>query len=89
LTAVRSSHPKSLDNCNIRYLERYITSTRDIRRQALNEIKNILNLSICTNIVQKTIVKDVSIGYRIERKKPSLNGEKNKAPLKFSKDRIY
>ena len=84
----RSGRPKSLDIRDVRHLARHITSSRDTRRQALGEIKNALNLTVCPKTLRNVITKDIGLGHRIERKKPWLRPEQKVARLKFARDHI-
>ena len=68
----RPGRPKSLDERDIRHLTRHITANRDTRRQALGEIKNALNLPVCSKTLRTVITKDIGLGHIIERKKPWL-----------------
>jgi hypothetical protein len=68
-SAPRAGRPKSFDERAIRHLARHITSSRDTRRQALGEIKNALNLTVCPKTLRNVITKDIGLGHRIERKK--------------------
>ena len=74
-TSQRSGRPKSLDIGDVRHLARHITSSRDTKRQALGEIKNALNLTVCPKTLHNVIAKDIGLGHRIERKKPWVRPE--------------
>ena len=81
--------PKVLDERDIRHIVRHITSNRDTRRQALSNITNQLQLSVCPKTLRKTIVEDIGLGHRIERKKPWLRPEQKAARLRFALDHIH
>jgi transposase len=85
----RSGRPKSLNIHDVRHLARHITSSRDTRRQALGEIKNALNLTICLKTLRNVIIKDIGLGHRIEQKKPWLRPKQKLARLKFARDHIH
>jgi transposase len=87
-SAPRAGRPKSFDERDVRHLARHITSSRDTRRQALGEIKNALNLTVCPKTLRNVITKDIGLGHRIERKKPWLRPEQKLARLKFATEHI-
>jgi transposase len=62
----RSGRPKSLTERDVRHIAKHITSNRDTRRQALGDITNVLNLSVCPKTLRKTITEDIGIGHRVE-----------------------
>jgi transposase len=55
----RAGRPKSFDERGVRHLARHITSSQDTRRQALGEIKNALNLTVCPKTLRNVITKDM------------------------------
>ena len=85
----RAGHPKSFDEHDVRHLARHITATRDTRRQALGEIKNALNLTLCPKTLRNIITKHIGLGHRIKRKKPWLRPVQKEARLKFARDHIH
>ena len=84
----RPVRPKSLDERDIRHLTRHITANQDTRRQALGEIKNALNLPVCSKTLCTVITKDIGLGHRIEWKKPWLRPAQKEAWLKFAREHI-
>ena len=62
----RTGRPKSLTEHDVRHVAKHITSNRDTRRQALGNITNVLNLSVCPKTLHKTITKDIGLAHRIE-----------------------
>jgi transposase len=85
----RSGRPKSLTERDIRHIAKHITSNRDTRRQALGDITNVLNLSVCPKTLRKTITEDIGLAHRIERKKPWLGPQQKSDRLKFALDHIH
>src|SRR5579862_8454014 len=88
-SAPRSGRPKALDECDIRHIARHITSSRDTRRQALGDITNQLQLSVCSKTLRKTIIEDIGLKHRIEWKKSWLRPEQKAARLRFALDHIH
>ena len=88
-SAPRSGRPKALDERDIRHIARHITSSRDTRRQALGDITNQLQLSVCPKTLCKTIIEDIGLGHRIKQKKPWLRPEQKAARLRFALDHIH
>jgi len=85
----RSGRPKSLDERAVRHIARHITSSRDTRRQALGDITNQLQLSVCPKTLRKAITDDIGLGHRIERKKPWLSPEQKVKRLCFALEHIH
>src|SRR5436853_6086787 len=85
----RTGRPKSLKGRDVRHIANHITSNRETRRQPLGEIINVLNLSVCSKTLRKTITKDIGLSHRIERKKPHLNAKQKAARLQFAKEHIH
>jgi len=67
--ASRSGRPTILTDRDRRQLLRYVTSSREQRREPLAEIALNLNLSVSNDTLRIEIEK-FGLGHRIERKKP-------------------
>ena len=88
-SAPRSGRPKSLTERDHRRIAKHITTDRDTRRQALGEITNALNLSVCPKTLRKVITEDIGLGHRIERKRPWLSEQQKRDRLRFAKEHIH
>ena len=85
----RVGRPKSLTERDVRHIAKHITTNRDTRRQALGDITNVLNLSVCPKTLRKTITEDIGLAHRIERKKPWLSPQQKTDRLKFALEHIH
>jgi len=85
----RIGRPKSLTERDVRHIAKHITSNRDTRRQALDDITNVLNLSVCPKTLCKTITEDIGLAHRIQPKKHWLSPQQKAHRLKFALDDIH
>ena len=69
-SASRSGAPKKLTERDITHIERHIRHDRGQRRQSLGEIIYDLNLPVSESTLKRTLIYDLGMGHRIERKTP-------------------
>ena len=86
--APRSGAPKKLTQRDLTHIERHVRHDREQRRQPLGEIILDLNLPVSTYTLKRSLVYDLGLGHRIERKTPWLSKAQKAARLAFAKEHI-
>ena len=87
-SAPRSGAPKKLTERDLTHIERHLRHDRGQRRQPLGEVIFDLNLPVCTKTLYKSIVNDIGLGRRIERKTPWLSKAQKAARLAFAEEHL-
>jgi Transposase/DDE superfamily endonuclease len=87
-SAPRSGASKKLNEGDIRLIKHHVTHDREHRRQPLGEIIIDLNLSVSTKTLQRTLVNEIGLGHRIERKRCWLSPKQKEVRLSFAKKHI-
>jgi transposase len=87
-SAPRSGRPKKLDDRDRRHLEYYITKNRWQRREPLADISATLNLNVHPDTL-RTVLTEMGLGHRIERKRPYLSAQQKNKRLEFAKTHIH
>ena len=87
--ASRSGVPKKLTATALRHINRHIRHDRETRRQPLDDITKQLQLEVGVTTLRKTIIQDLGLGHRIQRKTPWLTNEQKAKRLAFAKEHIH
>ena len=87
--APRSGRPKTLNKHDVPRIKMHITTNRETQRQPLGEIINAVNLSVSIVTLNATIVNDIGLNRRVERKRCFLSPVHIKAQLEFAKQHIH
>jgi hypothetical protein len=87
--APRTGAPKVLTDGDIRQIKRHIRHDREARRQPLGDIILDLNLPVSERTLKRTIINDIGMGHRIERKTPWLSPKQKSARLAFAKEHLH
>lgn len=87
--APRCGGPKKLNERDLGHIRRHLRHDREQRRQPLGEIILDLNLPCSERTLERTIVNDLGMGHRIERKTPWLSKVQKEKRLAFAKMFIH
>ena len=87
--ALRTGVPKVLTDGDIRQIKRHIRHDREARRPPLGDIILDLNIPVSERTLKRTIINDIGMGHRIERKTPWFSPKQKSARSTFAKEHLH